>query len=76
MLVLENAPIVMSTESFFDLLFGVFVVYLKPPFKGIVILRAFLFVLETRMCSAVTRPPFSVNMLSIAILPSPSLPKE
>ena len=42
MLVLEDAPIVISAEGFRNLLFGVFVVYLKPVSKGIVILCAFL----------------------------------
>ena len=42
MLVLEDAPIVTSAEGFIDLLFGVFAVYLKPVFKGVVILCAFL----------------------------------
>ena len=38
MLVLEDAPIVISAEGFRNLLFGVFVVYLKPISKGVVIL--------------------------------------
>ena len=42
MLVLEDAPIVTSAEGFIDLLFGVFAVYLKPVFKGVVIFCAFL----------------------------------
>ena len=42
MLVLEDAPIVISAEGFLDLRLGIFVVYLKPIFKGIVILCAFL----------------------------------
>ena len=42
MLVLEDAPIVMTAESFRNLLFGVFVVYLKSVSKGIAILCAFL----------------------------------
>ena len=42
MLVLEDAPIVISAEGFRNLLFGVFVVYLKPVSKGVVILCAFL----------------------------------
>ena len=42
MLVLEDAPIVMTAEGFLDLLLGVFVVYLKPVFTGVVILCAFL----------------------------------
>ena len=41
-LVLEDTPIVISAEGFRNLLFGVFVVYLKPVSKGIVILCAFL----------------------------------
>ena len=43
MLVLEDAPIVMSAEGFINLLFGVFAVYLKPVFKGVVIFCAFFF---------------------------------
>ena len=35
MLVLEDAPIVMSAEGFRNLLFGVFVVYLKPISMGV-----------------------------------------
>ena len=35
MLVLEDAPIVISAEGFRNLLFGVFVVYLKPVSKGV-----------------------------------------
>ena len=42
MLVLEDAPIVISAEGFLDLRLGIFVVCLKPIFKGIVILCAFL----------------------------------
>ena len=42
MLVLEDAPIVISAEGFRNLLFGVFVVYLKPVSRGLVILCAFL----------------------------------
>ena len=42
MLVLEDAPIVISAEGFRNLLFGVFVLYLKPVSKGVVILCAFL----------------------------------
>ena len=42
MLVLEDAPIVISAEGFLDLRLGIFVVYLKPVSKGIVILCAFL----------------------------------
>ena len=42
MLVLEDAPIVISAEGFRNLLFGVFIVYLKPVSKGVVILCAFL----------------------------------
>ena len=34
-LVLEDAPIVISAESFRNLLFGVFVVYLKPISMGV-----------------------------------------
>ena len=42
MLVLEDAPIVMTAEGFRNLLFGVFIVYLKPVSQGVVILCAFL----------------------------------
>ena len=35
MLVLEDAPIVISAEGFRNLLFGVFVVYLKPISMGV-----------------------------------------
>ena len=42
MLVLEDASIVISAEGFRNLLFGVFIVYLKPVSKGVVILCAFL----------------------------------
>ena len=42
MLVLEDAPIVMTAEGFRNLLFGVFVVYLKPVSQGVVLLCAFL----------------------------------
>ena len=42
MLVLEDAPIVISAEGFRNLLFGVFVVYLKPVSQGVVILCSFL----------------------------------
>ena len=42
MLVLEDAPIVISAEGFRNLLFGVFVVYLKSVSQGVVILCAFL----------------------------------
>ena len=41
MLVLEDAPIVISAEGFRNLLFGVFVVYLKPVSKGVVVLCSF-----------------------------------
>ena len=41
-LVLEDAPIVISAEGFRNLLFGVFVVYLKPVSQGVVIICAFL----------------------------------
>lgn len=37
MLVLEDAPIVMSAEGFIDLLFGVFAVYLLPFSKSFII---------------------------------------
>ena len=42
MLVLEDAPIVISAEGFLDLRLGIFVVCLKPVSKGVVILCAFL----------------------------------
>ena len=42
MLVLEDAPIVVSAEGFRNLLFGVFIVYLKPVSQDVVILCAFL----------------------------------
>ena len=41
-LVLEDTPIVISAEGFRNLLFSVFVVYLKPVSQGVVILCAFL----------------------------------
>ena len=41
-LVLEDTPIVISAEGFRNLLFSVFVVYLKSVSQGVVILCAFL----------------------------------